>query len=74
MRGSRSEECPPTAYRVELNARNKIKATVWRGTLQVATFWKDSTGGADAKIDVMLTAPELRELADELEKWEASRR
>ena len=61
------------AYRVEPNARSKTKATVWLGPIQVATFWDDPTGRADAKIDVMLTAPELRELADELEKWERTR-
>lgn len=62
------------AYRVEPNARSDVKATVWSGSLHVATFWRDApTGHADAKVDVMLTAKELRELADELEKWEASR-
>lgn len=61
------------AYRVEPNVRSKTKATVWSGSLQVATFWRDApTGHADAKVDVMLTVKELRELADELEKWEAS--
>ena len=61
------------AYRVEPNARSKTKATVWHGRTQVATFWCDGSGGADAKIDVMLTAKELRDLADELEKWERTR-
>jgi hypothetical protein len=59
-------------YRIEQNARSKTKATVWSGRIQVATFWKDDpTGHADAKIEAMLTAAELRTLADELDKWSA---
>lgn len=60
------------AYRVETNLRGSHKATAWHGSTQVATFYADQ-GRADARIDVMLTAKEMHELADELEKWEASR-
>lgn len=60
-------------FRVEENARATNRATVYSGRLHVATLWRDSpTGHADAKLEVMLTAPELRMLADTLDAWAAT--
>ena len=45
------------------------KATILQGRMPIATVFRDGTGPADARVDLMLTAKELRHVADLMDEW-----
>jgi hypothetical protein len=56
---------------IRTDLRSRTKATAMLGRDEIAVFWRD-TLPAHAKIYHMMTAPELRAVADALDRWAAT--